>query len=347
MAIYLGSNKVDGNVSIKNGSTVEYTPTISSGTELGKLSIDGTDSSIYAPSIPANISAFTNDAGYLTAHQDISGKQDTLVSGTNIKTINGNSILGDGNLVIDNTAFSYLVTPGDQRSVATTPNTYSNKLVYQGLKTNSVIGSPTSDTYSYLVGLRGWSDSSGGNSHELAFNNTGIFTRSGATTSWGSWRKIYDSGNLVAATTSAQGLMSAADKTAINKIGTGTLNTSNKNCIAAINELKSALGLGGIVDYSVSEGEAYTAVNNYIRFAGNIQVCFGTAYNCDNESITFAKSFSGIPFIIAGYASTDATSRIMQYVTNITQLSSSGFNAGSGISDYVIGLHYIAIGKYA
>ena len=36
-----------------------------------------------------------------TAVQDISGKQDTLVSGENIKTINGNSILGTGNLVIE------------------------------------------------------------------------------------------------------------------------------------------------------------------------------------------------------------------------------------------------------
>ena len=34
----------------------------------------------------------------ITAHQDISGKQDTLVSGTNIKTVNGESILGSGNL---------------------------------------------------------------------------------------------------------------------------------------------------------------------------------------------------------------------------------------------------------
>lgn len=32
---------------------------------------------------------------------DISGKQDTLVSGTNIKTINGDSILGSGNLVVN------------------------------------------------------------------------------------------------------------------------------------------------------------------------------------------------------------------------------------------------------
>lgn len=37
----------------------------------------------------------------ITSHQDISGKQDKLVSGTNIKTINGQSILGSGNIVIN------------------------------------------------------------------------------------------------------------------------------------------------------------------------------------------------------------------------------------------------------
>ena len=48
--------------------------------------------------------------GYLTQHQDISNlatkdelndKQDVLVSGTNIKTINNQSILGDGNITIE------------------------------------------------------------------------------------------------------------------------------------------------------------------------------------------------------------------------------------------------------
>ena len=37
----------------------------------------------------------------ITSHQDISGKQDKLVSGTNIKTINGQSILGSGNIAIE------------------------------------------------------------------------------------------------------------------------------------------------------------------------------------------------------------------------------------------------------
>lgn len=36
----------------------------------------------------------------ITEHQDISGKQDTLVSGINIKTVQGESILGEGNIKI-------------------------------------------------------------------------------------------------------------------------------------------------------------------------------------------------------------------------------------------------------
>ncbi len=37
----------------------------------------------------------------LQEHQDISGKQDVLVSGTNIKTINNQSLLGEGNITIE------------------------------------------------------------------------------------------------------------------------------------------------------------------------------------------------------------------------------------------------------
>lgn len=40
------------------------------------------------PVVPTNVSAFTNDAGYLTQHQDISGKQDVLTPGTGIDITN-------------------------------------------------------------------------------------------------------------------------------------------------------------------------------------------------------------------------------------------------------------------
>lgn len=84
----------------------------------------------------------------------------------------------------------------DNRTVATTPNDYNSVFRVAGLKSNSIINTPSADTYSYVIGLRGWTDSSGGNSHELAFNDTGVYLRSGATTTWGNWGKILTDANF-------------------------------------------------------------------------------------------------------------------------------------------------------
>lgn len=51
--------------------------------------------------IPTKTSDLTNDSGYITNEYHDATKQDILVSGTNIKTINGETILGSGNLVIE------------------------------------------------------------------------------------------------------------------------------------------------------------------------------------------------------------------------------------------------------
>lgn len=92
-----------------------------------------------------------------------------------------------------NAADYFRIKPeGDNRGVNTTPNVYSNEFSFKGLKQGSTIGL-TNATYSYLFGLRGWNDSSGGKSHELAFNDNGIWTRRGATTSWEAWQKLITS----------------------------------------------------------------------------------------------------------------------------------------------------------
>ena len=90
---------------------------------------------------------------------------------------------------------SYIVTQGDNRSTATKPSDYRNRITFAGIKTNSIIGSPSSITYSYVVGLRGWSDTSGGKAHELAFNDNGIFHRIGATDTWEAWDQLETKGN--------------------------------------------------------------------------------------------------------------------------------------------------------
>ncbi|MCL5460113.1 hypothetical protein M3M33_15860, partial [Loigolactobacillus coryniformis] len=50
---------------------------------------------------------------------DISGKQDTLVSGTNIKTINSTSLLGSGNIAIS--AGSSLIIDTKRNILTSTP----------------------------------------------------------------------------------------------------------------------------------------------------------------------------------------------------------------------------------
>ena len=157
------------------------------------------------PTIPTKISDLTNDSGYLTqhqdvsgkadkattlsgygitdakiengtitlgnstvtpitSHQDISGKQETLVSGSNIKTINGVSILGSGDITVgtggtfvqtqadwnqsDNTAVDYIKNkPTIPNNIATLSDLNSkqdkidinNKLSYNLLTDTPVI----------------------------------------------------------------------------------------------------------------------------------------------------------------------------------------------------------------
>ena len=55
------------------------------------------------PTVPTNVSVFTNDADYSTKEyvdEKVGVKQDWLVSGRNIRTVNGSSLLGEGNIVI-------------------------------------------------------------------------------------------------------------------------------------------------------------------------------------------------------------------------------------------------------
>lgn len=54
-----------------------------------------------APTIPSKTSDLTNDSGYIDDTYHDTTKQDTLISGSNIKTINNIPITGSGNIDID------------------------------------------------------------------------------------------------------------------------------------------------------------------------------------------------------------------------------------------------------
>ena len=61
---------------------LKYAPIGSEGVDLGDYAtkdfVSEEIKKIDIPTVPTNVSAFTNDAGYLTSHQDISGKQDVI-----------------------------------------------------------------------------------------------------------------------------------------------------------------------------------------------------------------------------------------------------------------------------
>lgn len=93
-------DKVDGKQDI-----ISDLATIRSGAALGATALQtetykGTVTGIKMNGASKGTSGVVDLGTVITAHQDISGKQDKLTSGSNIKTINNTSILGSGNLSI-------------------------------------------------------------------------------------------------------------------------------------------------------------------------------------------------------------------------------------------------------
>ena len=158
---------------------------------------------------------------------------------TSLPADGGNADTVDGKHATDfaasgHTHFS-LVTEGDNRSTNTTPTSYSNNFVFRGLKNNSTIGIDTKNgTYSYLVGLKGWSDKSGGGTHELAFNDGGIFRRNSTTSAdtWGNWLKLLDSANYTDYTVKKDGT-GATGTWGINISGNAATATSATSATSA------------------------------------------------------------------------------------------------------------------
>lgn len=87
----------------------------------------------------------------------------------------------------------------DTRATPTVPNSYSRS-VESHFKETTVLGL-SAGNYHTVLGLRGWSDDSGGRAHELAFaDDSKIYLRSGFnSTGWGGWRSLLvsdESGNF-------------------------------------------------------------------------------------------------------------------------------------------------------
>lgn len=110
----------------------------------------------YLTSVPTEYVTETelNAKGYLTEHQDISGKQDLLVSGTNIKTINNQSLLGSGNITISGGGTADSVDWSNVTNKPTKVSEFTNDSNYQTEEevSNAIDASiPTTITPSYTT----------------------------------------------------------------------------------------------------------------------------------------------------------------------------------------------------
>ena len=120
--------------------------------------------------------SWVESKNYLTTHQSLDSKQDKLVSGTNIKTINGTSILGAGNITISGGSgsgssgsgiqiFEQMPTPeevtdGQIIAMPTSPSTSGVDVVYNAnassYDSGTRMNSDDTKTYNSTIGAKNY-----------------------------------------------------------------------------------------------------------------------------------------------------------------------------------------------
>ncbi len=222
-----------------------------------------------------------------------------------------------------------LTTIGDQRSIATSPNSYSNNLIFQGLKGNSTIGISNAGTYSYVLGLRGWNDSSGGNSHELAFNNSGIYTRNGAT-SWSTWKQLLDSSNYTSYTVTKSG-SGASGTWSINV--TGNAATATKLATARSINGTNFDGSGNITTATWGTARNITIGSTKKSVNGGADVSWslgeiGAA--AASHSHSYLPLSGGTMTGNIAYKGSKASTEIIKFINNASDAYGNGIAIGGG-----------------
>lgn len=166
---------------------------------------------------------------------DITTKQDKLVSGSNIKTINGNSLLGSGNIVIE----------------ASADNVPTLQTTVEGTTNNYIYSSGRNDKYGVISDIKNLVSYE----EDKASINTGWVY-------WGT-SSVIDAAygwSINGATTSQAGLMSASDKSKLDGID---LSTKQDTLVSGTNiktvNGTSLLGSGNIeVSANVDLSDYYT-----------------------------------------------------------------------------------------
>ena len=204
------------------------------------------------PTVPTTVSSFENDAGYLTSHQDISGKADkaTTLAGygiTDAKIASGTITLGSNSItpLTEHQSLADYTKTEDLAAVATSgsyndlsdkptiPSAYTlptaSSDTLGGIKVGTGLSINTSgvlsNSYSYTL-PNATSSVLGGvkiGSNITVSSGTISLTKSNVTSALGYTPPTSDTTYSVA-TTSSNGLMSSTDKSKLDGIATGANN---------------------------------------------------------------------------------------------------------------------------
>ena len=84
----------------------------------------------------------------------------------------------------------------DTRSINALPATYSTEFKTE-FKLRNILGVPGTGMYSAMVTLSPWADDSGNKTHQLNFNDGGVFYRNAlpSDSQWGTWSKLIMQGS--------------------------------------------------------------------------------------------------------------------------------------------------------
>ena len=171
----------------------------------------------------------------LATKEELNSKQNILVSGENIKTVNGNSLLGSGNIVIE----------------ASAENVPTLQTTKQGTTSNYIYSSGKNDYYGVISNIS--------NGITYSTDKASIETYKYY---WGSTStNVYSYCTLNAATTSQAGLMSASDKSKLDGID---LSTKQDTLVSGTN-IKTINGtsLLGSGDITIEGGSGNVDLTDY------------------------------------------------------------------------------------
>jgi len=213
---------------------------------------------------------------------------------------------------MSNHTHSYLYGIPDTRSEGSKPNDY-NVSLRPSFRLNSVIGKPDTSTFSSVLGLRSWVDSSGGNAHELAFTGNGdLFHRSGATTDWNAWRQIITSDKNPVIDRSFG--IGEADWNIFRTAGVYSVNQAHTGANSALTSSNTAeiYNFGTLIVTTMNNGAGVTQM--YVSHRGEIavrQIYPGTSWGAWRRQATTDGNIATatkIKGILATKPATDAPS---------------------------------------